>query len=249
MSGPARYLVPIPGTFVLVALVSLGLFACSSGDSAALKPFRTDVFDRAFNNATLSSAEGSPYELHTETLGDLDVPTGRIGALEPFMAFDYQPFTVEVPPGKYTTQVAVAAGGNDELVAFARVKFSNARAAYWKLALWPHTDTARIGPDMFVGYPVDGGTGSFMGETAAEDIASLEEGQGVFADIDREIEKPRRMRAMFKTARSNVAVFSTGIGDGAYPSYFGFSESGEPVALVTDFGMFPWKPDSVGDSK
>jgi hypothetical protein len=39
-----------------------------------------------------------------------------------------------------------------------------------------------------------------------------------------------------------VAVFSTGIGDGAYASYFGFSTNGEPVMLVSDFGMFDWTP-------
>jgi hypothetical protein len=230
----------LPAAMLLGALFLSG---CSAGDSPALAPFRTDVFDRAFNNATLPSVEGSPYELHTETLGELDVPTGRIGALEAFFAHDFQPFTVEVPPGRYTTQVAVAATGNDEIVAFARVKFSNARVAYWKMAVWPHTDTSDLEAGAFVGYAVDGGTGSFMDATAAEDIAGPEQGRGLFAGMEREIEKPRRMRAMFRTARSNVAVFSTGNGDGAYPSYFGFGESGEPVVLVTDFGLFPWQPD------
>ncbi len=34
---------------------------------------------------------------------------------------------------------------------------------------------------------------------------------------------------------NEVAAFSSGYGDGCYPSYFGLDEAGKPCALVTDF--------------
>lgn len=33
----------------------------------------------------------------------------------------------------------------------------------------------------------------------------------------------------------NVMIFSSGYGDGFYASYWGFDDTGSPVALVTDF--------------
>lgn len=227
---------------MVMALAVLATGGCTRSESPALAAFHTDVFDRAFNYATLTSVEDIPYEFHTETLGELEVSTGRIGALEPFSAFEYEPFTVEVPRGRHTTQVALARHGEEEIIAFARVRFSNERAAYWKLAVWPRTDTSQMGEDRFAGYPVDGGTGSFMDAIAAEDIVKQDKSEAIIAAMEREYTETRRQHLMFKTERSNVAVFATGIGDGAYASYFGFSQSGKPVVLVTDFGMIPWKP-------
>ena len=39
------------------------------------------------------------------------------------------------------------------------------------------------------------------------------------------------------TSNLNVVSFSSGWGDGGYPSYFGYDKHENPVALVTDFGL------------
>ncbi|MBW4474008.1 MAG: DUF4241 domain-containing protein [Stenomitos rutilans HA7619-LM2] len=39
--------------------------------------------------------------------------------------------------------------------------------------------------------------------------------------------------------QANVIAFSSGWGDGIYPTYFGFNESGEVVSVITDFGVCP----------
>ena len=36
---------------------------------------------------------------------------------------------------------------------------------------------------------------------------------------------------------ANVIAFSSGYGDGSYPSYWGYDLAGQRVALVTDFGV------------
>ncbi|WP_317615143.1 MULTISPECIES: DUF4241 domain-containing protein [Bacillus] len=33
----------------------------------------------------------------------------------------------------------------------------------------------------------------------------------------------------------DIAMFTTGFGDGMYPSFWGLDENGEPACLVTDF--------------
>ena len=36
---------------------------------------------------------------------------------------------------------------------------------------------------------------------------------------------------------ANVIGFSSGFGDGAYPSWFGLDANGDPLVLLTDFGI------------
>lgn len=36
----------------------------------------------------------------------------------------------------------------------------------------------------------------------------------------------------------NIIAFSSGLGDGVYPSYFGYDENNEICCLVTDFGLY-----------
>jgi hypothetical protein len=36
---------------------------------------------------------------------------------------------------------------------------------------------------------------------------------------------------------NNICMFQSGLGDGTYQSYWGLAESGEIVALITDFGL------------
>ena len=43
----------------------------------------------------------------------------------------------------------------------------------------------------------------------------------------------------FGGEHKDFACFSSGWGDGYYPSYFGFDEEGNPCALVTDFCILP----------
>jgi len=45
------------------------------------------------------------------------------------------------------------------------------------------------------------------------------------------------------TVEGNVVVFSSGEGDGSYPSFWGLNADGEPVCLITDFGLLSVDPD------
>jgi len=43
---------------------------------------------------------------------------------------------------------------------------------------------------------------------------------------------------MDPVTKANVVIFSSGLGDGCYASYFAFDQEHHPVLLVTDFGVF-----------
>ena len=228
-------------TFVVAALAIAG---CQRGDPPALLPFRADVLTRAFEVPALDSGFGPNYRMRVQQLGSLSLPTGKICAVEPFAVHDLVPFTVTVPPGSYVTELAIADSGNDPRVAFARVKLSNEPPVYWKLAVWPHSKVDDLQPGEFVGYAVDGGLGSFMDAATVEELEKLGENEGFYKALSDAFMTDGTVKnyAMLTTERSNVAVFSTGIGDGVYASYFGFGRSGQPVMLVTDFGMVRWEP-------
>jgi hypothetical protein len=228
-------------TFVMAALASGG---CQRGDPPALLPFRAEVLTRAFEIPELDSGFGPNYRMRVEHLGSLSLSTGKICAVEPFAVHDLVPFTVTVPPGRYVTDLAIADSGNDPRVAFARVKFSSERPVHWKLAVWPHTKVDDLEAGQFVGYPVDGGLGSFMDVATAEELEKLGENEGFYKALSDDFMSDGTVKnyAMLPTERANVAVFATGIGDGVYASYFGFGRSGRPVVLVTDFGMVRWEP-------
>ena len=203
--------------------------------------FTTEVFGRAFQEGPWTGPDVT-YDMQVVRLGMLKLPSGRIIATEPLVVRDdVVPFTVTVPPGEYPVEASLARFGKYPEVAFARIVFDASKpVAYWKLAVWPHSDAGRIAAGIHFGYPVDGGTGSFMDPVAAQDVSKMRENDGFYKVIySGEVDV---LHHLFDTERANLAVFSTGIGDGVYSSYFGFASSGEPVMLVSDYNMFPWEP-------
>jgi hypothetical protein len=46
---------------------------------------------------------------------------------------------------------------------------------------------------------------------------------------------------MYNFGKHNLAVFTTGLGDGCYNTYIGFDAKGQPCRLLTDFAIFDWR--------
>jgi hypothetical protein len=229
----------------MLLAAALTMAGCQQGDPPALRPFNAAVLTRAFEMPSLESGLGHDYRMHVVQLGRLSLPTGRICAVEPFAVHDLDAFKIAVPAGDYNVELAIADSGDDPRVAFARVKFSSERPVHWKLAVWPRSKVHDLKPDQIIGYPVDGGLGSFMDAATAMELEKLGENEGFYQALAKEFmtDGVTTQYAMLPAGRANVAVFATGIGDGAYASYFGFGASGRPVMLVTDFGMVRWEPE------
>jgi hypothetical protein len=122
-------------------------------------------------------------------------------------------------------------------------------ADWWDLALLPDQDVSQLEADHFFGYPVDSGTGSFMDLRAAKKLDKrMASDDDYFHEIIREMDLTyvhTRSWAMLELdcdSEMNAAVFSSGVGDGLYASFWGWS--GDSLAcLVTDFGLFYSLPE------
>ena len=153
------------------------------------------------------------------------------------------PFIQAVPKGRYPLQLAIARIGDDERVAFARIVFAPGPATRWEMALVKGQDPATLAPDEFFGYGWTAApAASWMPPPCSYEARRNQEGEAfderLFAELDKTYQHTRSWY-LLPTDAGNVAFFSSGYGDGAYPSYFGYDADGRLVAVVTDFLLVP----------
>jgi len=184
------------------------------------------------------------------SLGTLPFPTGEIVASDPYRAADARPFARSVYPGDYLLELGrINMDRFGMRVAFARLRLRP------DLAVVRH-EPATVGSAGWGTYPVDSGLGSFMDERARNDfLAAMARYYERVPDgnYQRDVLGPELKESSADPnepddpgawtihrppeTHSQIAVFSSGLGDGAYESFWGLDESGEPVTLVTDFGL------------
>ncbi len=204
------------------------------------------VFDEAFTAGFTLTQNGTTFVFRTEDVGRIDLPSGRLAAFDPFVAFEAEPFDKALPRGSFPLRFAIARSGDDERIALAKIAFSEARIARWELALVKGQDPAALKPGEFFGYGVDSGTGSFMDEAAMRAYAARLQHDGEkFSDqLIESMEKTyRHTRSwlLLPTERGRVALFSSGYGDGTYATYFAYDAQQNIVAAITDFGVVAWR--------
>lgn len=205
-------------------------------------------FSKVFIDGRTIEDEDRTVTFKTHQIADLVIPTGFIVACDPFVFFDSVPFTTQIPVGTYPVILSVACFYDDQRVAYAKLQISNEQTVRWEMALIPNQDISSLKPDEIFGYPVDAGTGCFMdAETATVFLKKLEND-----DWDDENNYSNFMMAEmeknyvhtwdwgnFKLDETvgNLITFKSGLGDGAYASYFGFDANGKVTSLVTDFSV------------
>jgi Protein of unknown function (DUF4241) len=199
----------------------------------------------AFSSQSLLQ-HGKPVEFQCREIGHLLVTSGALAASDPFVFPDPPPFTQAIPAGRYPVSVAIASFGesddSDERVAFARVELSNLPVVSWAMAVTERQDPATLEHDGYFGYGVDAGTGCFMDPVAGRLLAERMDREDEYFNVMID-----GMEATYKNTRSwldwrpsperdeNIICFSSGWGDGSYPSFFGFSAEGGVCMLLTDF--------------
>lgn len=186
-------------------------------------------------------------EINNFEIGELILTSGKIVACDPVWLEPSEPFTVQIPPGRYPVilSVATAYENLDRRVAGAMLKFSDKPPVNWELALVEGQDLKDLGPEEFFGYSVEGGAGSFMNLDVTPILAEqIEEWVdktdpknylAVEAVINDILDHHWARVELNSKTGANIIAFSSGFGDGAYPSYFGYAEDGVLCCLVTDF--------------
>lgn len=182
--------------------------------------------------------------LKCHNAGDLVLPTGKIVACDPAVSPETPPFAICVVPDKYPVILSIARFCDDQRVAYAMLKFSDEKPVRWGMALLPKPDSASLKDDEVYYYGVDSATGCFMDVEAAQVLIENIDSDIYLDQITEEMDKTYvdtwswANICLSPSTGANIICFSTGLGDGAYTSYFGYDEKGDVLCLVTDFGLF-----------
>jgi hypothetical protein len=196
-------------------------------------------FVEKFLGSPLTADGGGAVKLVAYRLPDLSLPSGSIIAAD-LLFSEGRPFVRRVTPGDYPLTLVAARVGDDERIAFAVVQFAKSPVASWEVA----TIAGAGGKKARRNYGVDSGNGGFCDPGAQEVVLDRVDPEGTFTkQIEKEMKKSyqdTRCWVHVHTTAGSAAIFSSGFGDGSYTSYFGLDQAGEPVVLVTDFGVLDW---------
>ncbi|GAA0317083.1 DUF4241 domain-containing protein [Actinoallomurus spadix] len=202
-------------------------------------------YDRFFVAGTVFHDGGRHCTIQLDR-GRLSLSSGRVAASEP--GFPIEAFTQTVSPGRYPVVLAVVefrdtADGDvvDERVAAARVVIRDEPVASWELALWPGRDaTDLVGEDRYYGYPVDGGLASFADADAVQALQEepdFEWWEELRLDVSDRPTSPTEAEG--PDGEPVLVAFTSGFGDGIYPTWVGRTPDGEVACFVTDFFVVP----------
>lgn len=202
------------------------------------------LFETAFIQGTTQKLHDSTVQLYGINIGNIKLPSGKLVACDPILIEEYGiPFTQQFPTGEFPVQLSIARQGPEERIAFARIKFSNEPVAKWAFALLKDQEPLPVGGKKMHGFVVDGGLGIFAD---AETIKTLNTApmQSLSDSVYREMDKHTHYDWRYNIHSSgnhNLAMFSTGFGDGRYATYIGFDANDKPCRLLTDMDIFSWK--------
>jgi hypothetical protein len=216
---------------------------------------------KAFKHGTKYKDEHAAYTVKLVDLAPVILPTGKVFAADPFTFHRVEPFDRTVKKGTYPVIASVAKvaplkkGRTQERVGAAMLRFKKGAPASWINATRKGQKLAKLDPDHYFGFGVDAGTACFCDITAAAALAKLNEVElandnfegWLMAKVSKGMLASKQAwgtgsAITVPDTKANVVAFSSGWGDGFYGSYWGLSAKGEPLCLVTDFGVYPVEP-------
>lgn len=207
-----------------------------------------DIIDysQLFRDGLEIPSTGGNATLKCHDVGELVAPSGKIVACDPIVFPEKAPFSVHLPAGRYPVILNVAHfGDRDQRVAYAAMKIGDGKPHSWEMALLPDQNITDLEEDHIFCYPVDSGNGCFMDAAAAQSLSKkMDADDAYFEMLIAEMDKTYvdtwswANIEMDPLTNANLIMFSSGLGDGCYASYFALDEERRPLFLVTDFGVF-----------
>lgn len=200
-----------------------------------------DYYETAFVTGTTMKAGDAAIQFLGINIGTLKISSGQVVICDPLHIDEYGiPFTKTFPIGEFPVQLSIMSAGDEESIAFARIRFNDEPVIKWEPALREkQAEVAFGGEDNPELYCVDGGVAIFLDKDAVntidKDMAANFDGP-LFAEMYKHHHIGWRY-AMYDVQKLNLAAFTTGLGDGCYRSYIGYDANGKPCRLITDFGL------------
>ncbi len=190
--------------------------------------------------------------LEQRAIGRLSLPSGRLVVCDALADPQARALGLEIAPGEYPVQIAIArTDDGDERIACAMLRITDEQPTEWYWAVVDAQESEAVSEDE-LGYGVDSGTACFMSLEAAEALIRRVEAEPDYTDrIIAEMEKnyahTRDWADVVVDAQggTNLIIFSSGLGDGIYPCYWGSNEQGHPVCLLTEFGLLDPEPEEA----
>jgi Protein of unknown function (DUF4241) len=201
-----------------------------------------EVFELAYIKGTTVLADSVPVVFYTHEIGKLKIKSGKIIACDPANLGNHKAFTQTFPIGEYPVQLSVAKYNDDERVAFSRIYFSNKPVKHWDVALLPGQKSVSLKDSIIYGHSIDFGTGVFADEVISKNFATISDTEWKKMFIAEMNKNARNTWSynLHEVGKLNVAVFSTGLGDGYYATYIGYDENNNVCRLLTDFSLIRW---------
>jgi hypothetical protein len=195
-----------------------------------------DGLEELFSAGTVVEVRDRRLRLSTHGAGNLHLTSGRLVAADPSsLDFDADPFIVTVPPGTYPVTISLATFLDDprhSRVCAARLDIGDRPTVQWTLALRDGEEPLDLGFQGYFGFGVDAGMACFVDADATERL------KDVWLTLDGLVE-PRH-----RTIDSGAMVaWSSGWGDGVYPTWIGYDAAGAVTCFVADMLLFPAKTD------
>lgn len=193
----------------------------------------------------LDDTQLAALALHRTFAGHLPVSSGHLVVCDPLVQAEAPALAdYTAPLGRHPVEIIVHSGRPALAVVWFKPREAlTASALHWQMARWTTQDLTGLDEDSFIGYPVDAGIGCFMDtDTQQALLALIERADGdednAWSDalIDHDgLDEGAEYRPWGEDSPHGLVVFTSGWGDGVYPSYWALDTSGIPVALVTDF--------------
>lgn len=187
------------------------------------------------NGETTSSQESD--QLFAKQLGYIEITGGHIVACDPFVSGMDQSFTRKVVLGKYPIILVVKRLENgDEQVAYAMIKFTNEQATEWELATRIGQELNQLKEEEFCGYGVNKVMGCFMDAESAIYLQAYEDKRYkedndfyLYEEFEEALAQNYKHTWGWLVTRFHdkvdIARFTTGFGDGMYPSFWGWMKT------------------------
>ncbi|WP_412542397.1 DUF4241 domain-containing protein [Longispora sp. K20-0274] len=197
------------------------------------RPLRPNEPDLLFRPGARYATRWGVVTVEVHDLGVTVLPTGRVVAAGPGFFEAPVPFVAEVPAGAYPTLLSVArwAGDEDVRVAAARLVIRDEPVASWELAVCPGQDPRTLGDGEFLGFGVEVGL-AFLGDAAVVPAVKRFADDGFPGAGDVWGESVVRVRD--EESGADAFVFSSGWGDGSYPTWVGRTRDGGIGCLLAD---------------
>jgi hypothetical protein len=228
-------------------------------------PYSPDL-DRLTSVGSSYEQNGVAHSIDVIDLDSAVLPSGHVVACDP-LSIDEHPaaFDVTVAPGTYPMRawVATVQGGDVERqrrVAALQLVIADESTERWAMALTKGQELASLSGEEFYGYAVDGGTGTLADLVAARALSTWDWDRiedsffpGSRPQVPRLLSRrdaaPRpaalpmvpgaRTVVVDTTTGANIVSVESGWGDGAYPTFVGYSAVGRVTCFVTDFLVVP----------